>query len=42
MRWHNIGPYIMPQLISDITYRQIKHIFDWQMTDDANSLVFAK
>ena len=37
----NIGPHIMPQIIPGINYHQIKHMFDWQMTDEANNLALA-
>jgi len=37
----NIGPHIMPQIIPGMSYHQIKHMFDWQMTDDANNLALA-
>ena len=37
----NIGPYIMAQIITGITYQQLKHIFDWQITDDAQRLALA-
>jgi len=37
----NIGPHIMPQIIPGITYWQIKHMFDWQFTDDAHRLGLA-
>jgi hypothetical protein len=33
----NIGPYIMPQIIPGVSYHQIKHMFLWQMTEDANN-----
>ena len=31
----------MPQIITGISYHQIKHMFDWQMTDDAHRLALA-
>lgn len=31
----NIGPHLMAQIIRGSSYKQIKHIFDWQITDDA-------
>jgi hypothetical protein len=37
----NIGPHIMPQIIAGITYAQIKHMFDWQMTDEAHRSALA-
>ena len=37
----NIGPHIMPQIITGISYHQIKHMFDWQMTDDAHRMGLA-
>ena len=37
----NIGPNIMPQIISGISSHQIKRMFDWQMTDEANNLALA-
>jgi len=37
----NIGPQIMPQIIPGISYHQIKRMFDWQVTDEANSLALA-
>jgi TnpA family transposase len=37
----NIGPHIMPQIITGISYHQIKHMFDWQMTDDTHRMALA-
>ena len=37
----NIGPHIMPQIITGISYHQIKHMFDWQLTDDAHRMALA-
>jgi len=31
----NIGPHTMAQMIEGVSYKQIKHIFDWQITDEA-------
>jgi TnpA family transposase len=31
----NVGPYTMARLTDDITYRQIKRITDWQLTEAA-------
>ena len=31
----NIGPYTMARLTEGITYRQIKHVTDWQLTEEA-------
>ncbi len=31
----NIGPHIMAQIITGMSYQQIKRMFDWQLTDDA-------
>ena len=31
----NVGPYTMARLTGDITYRQIKRITDWQLTEEA-------
>jgi hypothetical protein len=30
----NIGPATMAELVEGITYKQIKHVTDWQMTED--------
>ncbi len=38
----NIGPHLMAQMISGISYKQIKHIFDWQITDDAQRQALAQ
>ena len=38
----NIGPHIMAKIITGISYRQIKHIFDWQLTDDAHRIALAE
>jgi TnpA family transposase len=37
----NIGPHIMPQIIPEISYHQLKRMFDWQMTEEANTLSLA-
>jgi TnpA family transposase len=37
----NIGPHIMAQMITGISYQQIKHMFDWQFTDDAHRVALA-
>jgi len=37
----NIGPHIMAQMITGISYQQIKHMFDWQLTDDAHRIALA-
>ncbi|HKZ36395.1 MAG TPA: Tn3 family transposase, partial [Chryseolinea sp.] len=31
----NIGPHTMAQMIEGVSYKQIKYIFDWQITDEA-------
>ena len=31
----NIGPHTMAQMIEGVSYRQIRRIFDWQITDEA-------
>jgi TnpA family transposase len=38
----NIGPHLMSQMISGISYKQIKHVFDWQITDDAQRQALAQ
>ncbi len=38
----NIGPHLMAQMISGISYKQIKHVFDWQITDDAQRQALAQ
>jgi len=37
----NIGPYTMSRLAGDITYRQIKRITDWQLTEEAQRQALA-
>ena len=31
----NIGPYTMAQLTAEISYKQLKRVSDWQMTEEA-------
>ena len=38
----NIGPYTMAQLTDGITYRQIKHVTDWQLTEEAQRQALAQ
>ena len=38
----NIGPHTMAQIIQGASYKQIKHIFDWQITDDAQRQALAQ
>lgn len=38
----NVGPYTMAQLTDGITYAQIKHITDWQLTEEAQRLALAQ
>ena len=38
----NIGPHTMAQLIQDITYRQIKRVSDWQLTEEAQRTALAE
>lgn len=38
----NIGPYTMAQLTQTVTYPQIKHITDWQMTEEAQRQALAQ
>ena len=38
----NIGPYTMAQLTQNVTYRQIKQITDWQMTEEAQRQALAQ
>lgn len=38
----NVGPYTMSQLTEGITYRQIKHITDWQLTEEAQRQALAQ
>jgi len=38
----NIGPHIMAQMITGISYRQLKHIFDWQITEEAQRQALAE
>ena len=37
----NIGPHIMAQMITDISYQKIKDMFDWQLTEDAHRIALA-
>jgi TnpA family transposase len=37
----NIGPHTMAQLITGMSYQQIKRTFDWQLTDDPQSSALA-
>jgi TnpA family transposase len=37
----NIGPHIMAQMIEGVSYSQIKYIFDWQITDEAQRRALA-
>lgn len=38
----NIGPYTMARLTEGISYDQIKHVTDWQMTEEAQRQVLAR
>jgi len=38
----NIGPFTMAHLIPEITYRQLKRITDWQMTEEAQKSALAE
>jgi TnpA family transposase len=38
----NVGPYTMARLTEGITYRQIKQVTDWQLTDDAQRQALAQ
>src|SRR5659263_378335 len=37
----NIGPHIMAQMITGISYQKIKDMFDWQLTEDAHRIALA-
>ena len=37
----NIGPHTMAQMIEGVSYKQIKNIFDWQITDEAQRCALA-
>ena len=37
----NIGPYTMAQLVQDISYRELKRISDWQLTEEAQRQALA-
>jgi len=36
----NIGPHIMAQMITDISYQQIKYMFDWQLRGSSDTRAF--
>lgn len=38
----NIGPYTMARLTDGITYRQIKEVTDWQLSEEAQSQALAQ
>src|SRR3954467_10490681 len=38
----NIGPHLMPQIVPGVSYHQVKHMFDWQLTEDAHRLALAQ
>lgn len=38
----NIGSYTMARLTQDINYNQIKHMTDWQLTEEAQRVVLAQ
>ncbi|MCB0014266.1 MAG: Tn3 family transposase, partial [Anaerolineales bacterium] len=38
----NIGPYTMARLTDGATYREIRHITDWQLTEDAQRQALAQ
>jgi TnpA family transposase len=38
----NIGPYTMAQLTAGITYRQIKEVTDWQLTEESQRQALAQ
>lgn len=38
----NVGPYTMAQLTEGISYTEIKHITDWQLTEEAQRQVLAQ
>ena len=38
----NIGSYTMAQLIQDISYKQLKRVSDWQMTEEAQRQALAE
>ncbi len=37
----NIGLHTMAQMIEGVSYKQIKRIFDWQITDEAQRCALA-
>jgi hypothetical protein len=37
----NVGLYGMSQLVSDVSYRQLKNVTDWQLTDNAQRTALA-
>lgn len=37
----NIGPHIMSQITEEVSYRQLKYIFDWQFTEESHRKVLA-
>jgi TnpA family transposase len=37
----NIGAYTMAEMIAGVSYKQIKYIFDWQITDEAQRRALA-
>ena len=38
----NLGPYTMADLVSDASYRQIKRVSDWQMTEESQRSALAE
>jgi len=38
----NIGPYTMARLTDGVTYREIRHITDWQLTEEAQRQALAQ
>ncbi len=38
----NIGPYTMARLTNGVTYREIRHITDWQLTEEAQRQALAQ
>ena len=37
----NIGPYTMAQLVPDISYKQLRRVSDWQLTEEAQRRALA-
>lgn len=37
----NVGPHTMAEMIAGISYQQIKHLFDWQVTEGAQRRALA-